>query len=58
MKQQIYDRWLRPLLDHPRTTVAGIASIAALFAPQYSTQIATAAAGIGLMLSGDAASKQ
>lgn len=54
MKQQIYDRWVRPILDHPRTTVSGFAAICSLFLPKYATQFAAAAAGIGLMLSQDA----
>jgi hypothetical protein len=40
--------------DNPKSTVAGLAAIAAVLWPAHTVQIASIAAGIGLILAGDA----
>jgi len=39
---------------NPRSTVAGLAAIAAAFWPAHTVQISAIAAGIGLICAGDA----
>ena len=54
MKQQFLDKWVRPVVNSPRATVAGLGAIVALFLPHHSEKIATAVAAVGLLFAGDA----
>lgn len=56
MKQRFLDLWVKPIVEHPRTTLAGFASILVLFLPHHGAQISAAAAAIGLIFAGDATS--
>lgn len=47
-------RVIRLLAKNPKSTIAGLATIAAACLPKYSGQIAAIAAGLGLMLAADA----
>lgn len=58
MKQQFLDNWIKPVINSPRATIAGFAALAALFLPHHSTEIAAAAAAIGLIFAGDATSSK
>jgi hypothetical protein len=45
-------------IRNPRTTIAGLAAIAAALSPVHSKQVAEIAAGIGLILSADSKKEQ
>lgn len=47
-------RLLRMALENPKSTIAGLAAIAAAFWPAHTVQISAIAAGVGLILAGDA----
>lgn len=42
------------LARNPKSTIAGLAAIAAAFCPSHTAQISAIAAGVGLILAGDA----
>jgi hypothetical protein len=54
MRQQFIEKWVKPVVNSPRATVAGIGAMAALFLPHHAEKIATAVAAVGLLFAGDA----
>lgn len=51
--KQSRDRLLNQIVDNPKTTIAGLATIGAALLPKHSIQIGLIAAGIGNILSKD-----
>lgn len=54
MKQQLMDKWIKPVVSSPKTSISAAAGIVILFLPHHSATIAAAAAAIGLLFAGDA----
>lgn len=54
MKQQLIDKWLKPAVQSPKTSISALGAILVLALPHHSATIAAAVAALGLIFAGDA----